>query len=230
VATWGGLAGIAAAAAGVMVGLAVAALRRSAFLLAVALVTAVAAGAGTVDLHRIRHGPVATLATHRAVVSADLEIRADPHPIAGAGVRPDAAVIKATIVRIQGRGGAWLVRAPVLLVVSGPQLGQWFEVPVGSRLAVDGRLDRPDRGSDLSAVMRVRGSPVVVEAPSPWLRLVERVRDGLRQAVADRRQEPRALVPALVLGDTSGLNAELAQDFQATGLTHLTAVSGVTDK
>ena len=152
-----------------MVGLAVAALRRSALLLAVALVTAVAAGAGMVDLYRIRHGPVATLATHRAVVSADLEIRADPHPIAGTGVRPHAAVIKAAVVRIQGRGGAWLVRAPVLLVVSGPQLGQWFEIPVGSRLAVDGRLDRPDRGSDLSAVMRVRGSPVVVEAPSPGL-------------------------------------------------------------
>jgi competence protein ComEC len=226
VGTWGGLAGIAAAGAGVMVGLAVAALRRSALLLAVALVTAVAAGAGMVDLYRIRHGPVATLATHRAVVSADLEIRADPHPIAGTGVRPDAAVIKAAIVRIQGRGGAWLVRAPVLLVVSGPQLGQWFEIPVGSRLAADGRLDRPDRGSDMAAVMRVRGSPVVVKAPSPGLRLVERIRDGLRQAVADRRQEPRALVPALVLGDTSGLEAELAQDFQSTGLTHLTAVSG----
>jgi competence protein ComEC len=226
VGTWGGLAGVAAAEAGVMVGLAVAALRRSTLLLAVALVTAVTAGAGMVDLYRIRHGPVAMLATHRAVVSADLEIRADPHPIAGTGVRPDAAVIKAAIVRIEGRGGAWLVRAPVLLVVSGPQLGQWFEVPVGSRLAVDGRLDRPDRGSDMAAVMRARGSPVVVEAPSAGLRLVDRVRDGLREAVADRRQEPRALVPALVLGDTSGLEAELAQDFQSTGLTHLTAVSG----
>ncbi len=224
--TWGGLAGIAAAGASVTVGLAVAALRRSALLLAVALVTAVVAGSGTVDLYRIRHGPVALLATHRAAVSADLEIREDPHRIAGTGVRPGAAVIKAAIVRIEGRGGAWLVRAPVLLVVSGPELGQWFEIPVGSRLAVEGRLDRPDRGSDMAAVMRVRGSPVVVEAPSPGLRLVEQVRDGLRQAVADRRQEPRALVPALVLGDTSGLDAALAQDFQATGLTHLTAVSG----
>jgi len=82
----------------------------------------------------------------------------------------------------------------------------------------------------MAAVMRARGSPVVVEAPSAGLRLVERVRDGLREAVADRRQEPRALVPALVLGDTSGLEAELAQDFQSTGLTHLTAVSGVTDE
>jgi competence protein ComEC len=227
--TWGGHAGLTAVGASVTVGVA-AALRRSALALAVALVTAVVAGTGTVDLYRIRHGPVAMLATHRAAVSADLEIRADPHRIAGTGVRPGAAVIKAVIVRIEGRGGAWLVRAPVLLVVSGPEIGQWFEIPVGSRLAVGGRLDRPDRGSDVAAVMRVRGSPVVVEAPSPGLRLVEQVRDGLREAVADRRQEPRALVPALVLGDTSGLNAELAQDFQATGLTHLTAVSGVTDE
>ena len=224
--TWGGHAGLAAAGAGVAVGLAVAALRRSALLLAVALVTAVTAGAGMVDLHRLRHGPVALMATHRAVVSADLEIRADPHRIAGTGVRPGAAVIKAATVRIEGRGAAWLVRAPVLLIVSGPQVERWFEIPVGSRLAVDGRLDRPDRGSDVAAVIRTRGSPVVVEAPSPGLRLVERVRDGLRQAVADRREGPQALVPALVLGDTSGLDAELAQDFRTTGLTHLTAVSG----
>ena len=63
--TWGGHAGIAAAGASVTVGLAAAALRRSALLLAVALVTAVTAGAGTVDLYRIRHGPVALLATDR---------------------------------------------------------------------------------------------------------------------------------------------------------------------
>jgi competence protein ComEC len=225
-ATWGGPAGITAVGASVTVGLAAAALRRSALLLAVALVSAVVAGAGTVDLYQIRHGPVALLATHRAAVSADLEIRADPKRIAGTGVRPGAAVIEAAILRIEGRGGAWLVRAPVLLVVSGPELSEWFEIPVGSRLAVEGRLDRPDRGSDMAAVMRVRGSPVVVEVPSPGLRIVEQVRDGLRQAVADRRQEPRALVPALVLGDTSGLDAKLDQDFQATGLTHLTAVSG----
>jgi competence protein ComEC len=228
--TSGGHAGLAAAGTGVAVGLAVAVLRRSALLLAVAFVTAVTAGAGMVDLHRLRHGPVALMATHRAVVSADLEIRADPHRIAGTGVLPGAAVIKAATVRIEGRGGAWLVRAPVLLIVSGPQLERWFEIPVGSRLTVDGRLDRPDRGSDVAAVIRTRGSPVVVEAPSPGLRLVERVRDGLRQAVADRREEPQALVPALVLGDTSGLDAELAQDFRTTGLTHLTAVSGVIDK
>ena len=52
-------AGIAAAATGLAVGLAVAALRRSALALTVALVTAVRALRGLVDMHRLRHGPVA---------------------------------------------------------------------------------------------------------------------------------------------------------------------------
>jgi competence protein ComEC len=227
VGTLGAPAGITAAAVGVTLALAVAALRRSALALTIALVMAMVVGAGVIDVHRLRHGPVALLASNEAMVSADLEIRADPRRVASGGVTAAAAaVMKATTVRVEGRGQAWLVRAPVLVVVSGPQVGQWFQIPVGTRVAVDGRLQTPDGGSDVAAVLRVRGAPLVVEPPSPGLRLVERVRAGLRQAVAERRPEPRALVPALVLGDTSNLDTELAQDFQSTGLTHLTAVSG----
>ena len=226
VGTWGTAVVIATAAAAVAVALAVAALRRSPLVLSAALVATVIMGAGVVDMHRLRHGPVALLAEHQAVVSVDLEIRADLHRVATSGIRAGAAVTKAVTVRVEGRGSTWLVRAPVLVVVTGQQLEKWFETPVGTRVAVQGRLEAPDRGSDVAAVLRVRGSPEVVERPSRGLRLVERVRAGLRRAVADRRPEPRALVPALVLGDTSGLDAELTQDFQATGLAHLTAVSG----
>ena len=223
---WGAPAGIAAAGLGAVIALAAAVLRRSALLLTVALVIAVLLGTGFVNLQRLRNGPVAALAAHRAVSSAELEIRADPHRVTGTGLRPGAAVMRATTVRVAGRGGEWLVRAPLLLVVSGPQVEQWLQIPVGSRVLVDGRLEAPDRGSDVAAVLRVRGSPVFVAPPSPGLRLVERVRAGLRRAVADRRPEPRALVPALVLGDTSALRPELTEDFVSTGLTHLTAVSG----
>jgi competence protein ComEC len=224
--TWGTAAVITAAAAAVAVALAVAALRRSLLIMSAAMVATVIMGAGVVDVYRLRHGPVALLAEHQAVVSVDVAIRGDLHRVATSGVRAPAAVTKAVTVRVEGRGSTWLVRAPVLVVVTGQQLGKWFETPVGTRLAVQGRLEAPDRGSDVAAVLRVRGSPVVVEGPSGGLRLVERVRAGLRRAVADRRPESRALVPALVLGDTSGLDAALTQDFQVTGLAHLTAVSG----
>ena len=62
--------------------------------------------------------------------------------------------------------------------------------------------------------------------PSIGLVWVERVRAGLREAVRHRAAEPRALVPALVLGDTSAITPALEADFRTTGLTHLTAVSG----
>jgi competence protein ComEC len=220
------MAGFAVAAASVAVGVVVAALRHSALVLSVAVVMTAIAGVGLIDVYRLRHGPVALLASHEAVVSADLEIRSDPHLVDTGGTAPDAAVMKAATMRIEGRGGSWLVRAPVLVLVSGPELQKWFEIPVGTRVVVDGQLRSPNPRSDVSAVLRVRGSPAIVRPPSAGLRLVEEVREGLRRSVADRRPEPRALVPALVLGDTSGLDTALTENFTSTGLTHLTAVSG----
>jgi competence protein ComEC len=229
-AAWVGTSGahvaLGVAALAVTVGCAVAALRRSAVILTVTIVASVIVGVGLIDVYRLRHGPVARLAAHEAVVSAEVEIRADPQLVIDGGPAPDIAVVKAMTARIAGRSGSWLVRAPVLLVLSGPQLKTWFQIPVGTRVALHGRLRSPDRGSDVAAVLRVRGSPVVVRPPSAGLRVVEQVRAGLRQSVADRRPEPRALVPALVLGDTSTLSPELIGDFRSTGLTHLTAVSG----
>jgi hypothetical protein len=111
------------------------------------MVATVIMGAGVVDVYRLRHGPVALLAEHQAVVSVDLEIRGDLHRVATSGVRAAAAVTKAVTVRVEGRGSTWLVRAPVLIVVTGQQLPKWFETPVGTRLAVQGRLEAPDRGS-----------------------------------------------------------------------------------
>ena len=73
---------------------------------------------------------------------------------------------------------------------------------------------------------RVRGPTRLVAGPSPGLALVERVRAGLRAAVAHRPADQRALVPALVLGDTRAISQPMTEAFQTTALTHLMAVSG----
>ncbi|MFT4262494.1 MAG: ComEC/Rec2 family competence protein, partial [Nocardioides sp.] len=52
------------------------------------------------------------------------------------------------------------------------------------------------------------------------------VRAAIRASVEDRPAEPAALVPALVDGDDASVSTALADDFRATGLTHLLAVSG----
>ena len=190
---------------------------------ALGLVGTVAVGA--LAAQRVTNGPVAELAGVRAVVMADAVVRSDPQ--VRTGQFGGYATVRVRLETVSGRGQAWAVRAPVLLIVGGdPAVESWRRVLVGSTVRVSGRLETVERGSDVAAVLRLRQGADVRAPPGPSLLLVERVRDGLRSAVAGRPAEPRALVPALVLGDTSAMTDDLQQSFQATGLTHLTAVSG----
>jgi competence protein ComEC len=180
---------------------------------------------GALAAQRMTNGPVAELAEARAVVVADAVVRSDPQ--VRTGQYGGYATVRVRLDAVTGRGQAWAVRAPVLLIIGGDQaIDSWRRVLVGSTVRVSGRLEAVDRGSDVAAVLRLRQGADVRAPPGPSLLLVERVRDGLRSAVARRPAEPRALVPALVLGDTSAMTDELQQSFQTTGLVHLTAVSG----
>ena len=224
--TWQTPGAWAVAGIGVAVASMLAVVRRSARWLAAAILIAGLAGVGGALAYRLSTGPVAALAGQRAAVAAELMIRTDLHASGGSGIRGAYGTARATVVEIAGRGETNHLRSPVLVVITGPALEPWSRLPVGSRVEVSGRLEVPDRGSDLAAILRVRSVPRLVQSASAPLRVVERVRQGLRDAVADRRSEPRALVPALVLGDTSAMTPELREDFSDTGLTHLTAVSG----
>ncbi len=229
-ATWAGTAGstrtvVAAVAMSAAVGLA-AAMLRSLRWAAVLLAMLTGLGVGVLHESRISQGPVFNLAAEGAIVTVTLTTRTDPQVQPAAGVRPAYLLLRARVTAVSGRGASWRVRAPVLVTVSGDLVPAWSQLPVGSSLRVQARLQSPQPGSDISAVVRVRGPAGSVTPPSPALRQVERVREGLRQAVAERRAEQRALVPALVLGDTSAVTPAITEDFQATGLTHLTAVSG----
>lgn len=200
--------------------------RRAAWLAAIALVVAVLATVGGVRAHLLHTGPVAELAVQQAAVTAQVLVVGDPRLHPGVGGRPPLLTAPVRVVELGGRGRGWRVRAPVLLLASGDASADWLRVPVGSLALVEGRLRPAEPGQDVAALLRASAAPVVLAPPGPGGRAVERVRQGLRDAVAPRRPEPRALVPALVLGDTSALPPDLEAAFRTTGLTHLTAVSG----
>ena len=226
---WCATAGIAgltalAAAVGVATGL-IAALRRSLVWAAVAVALVAVTCVGTLHQLRLSTGAVGDLAGERAVVDAVVVTTADPAVRAATAIRPESISVRATLLAVSGRGASWRVRTPVLLIASGDATALWRSAPVGARWAVEGRLEPPDDGSGLAARLRVRRAEVV-QRPEPWLRMVERVRSGLRASVAHRDPDARALVPALVLGDTSALSPDLVAAFKIAGLTHLSAVSG----
>ncbi|MFK4064606.1 ComEC/Rec2 family competence protein [Streptomyces sp. NPDC029674] len=194
------------------------------------------------DLHR---GPVPALASEYAEVEAELEVTSDPRRsrprVARAQTMPPAVVLDADVVRVrEADGTSTVTRTPVLVVVrtegadadatEGPGPGDaWLGLLPSTRVRVQARLAPPlPEGDRVAAVLRVSGerAPRVVGAPSGAQRLAGRLRGGLREATDGLPADARALLPGLVIGDTSRVPAELDQAFRATDLTHLLAVSG----
>ncbi len=232
-AAWTGTAGwrppflLGAVAAGLVLGTVLVAVRCRVWWLLATVVTLV----GTVlaaGLHTLALEQSAThrLAESEAVVHARLTVTGDASVRPSDGIRQPYLTAPATMLKVSGRGGRWHDRSPVLIVAGGRWVGVWQRVPAGAQVDALARLQLPEPGSDLAAMARVTGGPMLVHPPSAAGRLVGRVRTGLRAAVAHGSAEQRALVPSLVLGDTSSMTPRIKADFLATGLTHLTAVSG----
>lgn len=172
-----------------------------------------AAGAG---------GPVPGLAQARATVDVEAVVVADPVRREGTAGRDPYAVARARLELVAGRGQAVAVRTPVVLLAS--DLG-WLGLLPGDRVAASGRLAPTDRAGPEVALLRVSGPPEKLGSGRPYA-WVEPLRAGLRHSVRGLPPEPRGLVPALVVGDEQQVPDDLRDDMRATGLTHLTAVSG----
>jgi competence protein ComEC len=100
------------------------------------------------------------------------------------------------------------------------------ELTAGQPAAFDARITRPTRRDLTVAVLSSTGEASLGEA-APIQRAAQRVRTAF--AAAARTALPAdqaAMLPALVLGDTSALTGQTTDEFKKSGLTHLTAVSG----
>ncbi|MYY12861.1 MBL fold metallo-hydrolase [Streptomyces sp. SID4919] len=201
-----------------------------------AVLLCVAASAATAGLHGadLWRGPVPELADRYAAATFEVEVAADPRRArprpTGAAV-PPLVLVDARVVRVTAADGAVTrTRTPVLLMVdAGRAPGRWLEVLPSTRLRVMGRLAPPQRrGGDIAAVVRVdgEGPPRVVAPPSAVQRIAGELRTGLRRATSGLPEDARALLPGLVVGDTSRVTQELRDAFERTDLTHLMAVSG----
>nr|WP_235452335.1 ComEC/Rec2 family competence protein [Streptomyces olivochromogenes] len=219
-----------------------------------ALLLCVAAAAVSAGLHGadLRRGPVPELARRYADVTAEIELGSDPwlsRPrVMGDHAAPVAVLIHAEVRRVEEADGtAAATRSPVLMVVDGdvpaPEVegharlpgaqqsarSAWLGLLPTTRLRVSARLAPVMAGADrTAAVLRVTADevPRVVGQPSGPQRLAGRLRAGLRTATDGLPADARALLPGLVVGDTSRITPELDEAFKETDLAHTLAVSG----
>ncbi|WP_407639692.1 ComEC/Rec2 family competence protein [Actinacidiphila guanduensis] len=195
--------------------------RRGLVLAAVAslLCGAVAAGAAVLAAADLTRGPVPGLARHRGTAEAVLRVTGDPFR-AGAQGRTAVVVVPAVVERV----GRTRVRTPVVVMVSDAR-EEWLGLVPSTRVSGSARFAPDDRGES-AAVVRIRGAPRVTGPPSRAQAVAAHLRAGLRKAAAPLPPDARALLPGLVVGDTSAVPEDLAEAFKATDLAHLTAVSG----
>jgi competence protein ComEC len=165
-------------------------------------------------------GPVAALARERAAVRIEGVVASEPI-VRGAG---DArtVLLRLTVTEVSSRGERSRTHTPVLVVGD----DRWTGVRWRERLSGQGRLTPAEPGETVVAVLRPTATPVLVSRPGLVARGAEHLRAGLRAAAAPLPADARGLLPALVIGDTSRTPADLTEAMLATGMTHLSAVSG----
>lgn len=169
-------------------------------------------------------GPVAALAAAEQHTELSAVVSLDPRPRGNPAVpgRAEFVVDARTEWVALGDGTRVRTRVPVVLLVHGEE---WRHLVPSQPVRAAGRLVPADGGLE-AALLLVRGPPREVGPPSTAHAWAEEVRERLRRACAVLPRPERGLLPALVVGDTSGLDAETAETFRATGLTHLLTVSG----
>ncbi|MGI9064638.1 MAG: DNA internalization-related competence protein ComEC/Rec2 [Pseudonocardiaceae bacterium] len=174
------------------------------------------------------HHPVRAAAERGGVATVEVVLRDDPRPLmsAGYGGRPGTAervVVRGALSSADLAGRRWDGGGRIVLLA--PAQG-WAGLLPGQRVRAEGLLAPAGRADLTTALLRVRGAPVVLGEPSTVHRAAGTLRSGLRDAAGVLSPESAGLLPALVVGDTSGMVPEVREEFRAAGLTHLTAVSG----
>ena len=128
-------------------------------------------------------------------------------------------MFRATLQRLRDdeMSGRVVVFAPV---------ADFGDAMVGRPMRFTARVNRPARHDLTVAVLNATGRPAMGTA-SAVQRAAHAVRSRFAAAARDALPAGQAaMLPALILGDTSAVDPETSRDFRAAGMTHLTAVSG----
>ncbi|CAN5192460.1 ComEC/Rec2 family competence protein [soil metagenome] len=175
---------------------------------------------------RVRGSPFVSLSGQFATVEGTVSSDPTESPFGW------TATLDARVLGDDREGGRPILHVRDALWVQGDGSLPRFET--GDRVAIEG-LVRPLEDSfgvyllhrGYAAILDVSRFEVLGPPTNPLVRLADMVRSALRSSVrAVLPPKEAGLLLGLALGDTSSADPEVTEDFRATGLSHLTAVSG----
>lgn len=171
-------------------------------------------------------GPVPDWAADRAVARVEAQVLTEPRLVerpAGQGPAQSFVVVRAQLTAVQARGQQAAVRTPVLIFAE-PDLVS--DLAWRDRFTATGRFGPAEPGADVVATFALVGEPQRVGERGSVLSAAQAARERLQRSVDPLPADARGLIPGLVIGDTSLTPPDLTEAMLATGMTHLSAVSG----
>ncbi|HEX7404922.1 MAG TPA: ComEC/Rec2 family competence protein [Candidatus Nanopelagicaceae bacterium] len=158
------------------------------------------------------------------VATVRLQVSTDPTltkaKVYGSTLAPSSYSFLATALMIGQTTGEYELRVPIRVITQSPKVtnllpGQIFTAVGAVRKSKEARV---------AALFLVRGNIHVDTQASRWARALGSVRTHLRNISGSG--DAGALIPGMVLGDTSLQTPQFRDAMRRSGLTHLVAVSG----
>lgn len=190
-------------------------------LVAAALVGLISFGLAATRSSLIHQDPLAKAGEKHNILTVQARITSDP-VVKGAETRFVHVSAPVIVTEISGKEN-YRTNTPAELTGADQEL---ISQPVGQTIQVVVKAAPAMPKTKAAAKLTIKGTIKVVKPPGTLAALTNKLRAGLRNAMANSSPEPAGLVPSFVVGDTSHLDEGIKDDFKATGLTHLTAVSG----
>lgn len=130
--------------------------------------------------------------------------------------------VRVAVSSVRARGETWSTDVSLLARLHDPSQAP----PPGTEVRWRGRLTQAREPAAFAAGFLAKGAAEVLAEPGFVDRLAQSMRVGLRQSLQWLPVNGAALVAGLAIGDESGQPELLTNQMRASGLAHLTAVSG----
>ena len=166
-------------------------------------------------------GPISAAVQERSAITAVLQATTDAKMISPDRLTGSSRyLVEATLTAGTLDGVRFTARTPV--VVIGPE--SWQPVAAADSVRAAGRLLPAEPGDRAVALLIAETSPQRT-SPAGWTTVPAELRADFARLASQTAGEG-GLLPGMVIGDRSTLAESLKADMQATGMSHLTAVSG----
>jgi len=190
------------------------------------IASALLVGSGLFSIHSqiLQTSVIAQLASSSPDVKVIARVTGDPkltfEKVRGSKINPSQSSFLVRTSRIESESGSYEARLALRVLIP-----KKVELIPGDLIGLEGRLVK-SKERRVAALLIAEEDLVQLSKAGALGQVLAKVRSSFRDQAAKFGSNSGALVPGMILGDTSLQSEEFTKQMRRSGLAHLTAVSG----